>query len=487
MLLAVVGAGLYVYMRRLPEPVVHNMKQPLWMQPDIVAPGGLLTVHIKAGQRPEIERVLLNNTVSPEELEYKVKVENLKFDAEQQMAIMTVRVPKLIPEALYDLSVWYHEGPRLMHQAQINSVKVQARRKGTFTFAVVSQFVFHSDVDNPARRRNEMRALFEELNIMNPDFIVVPGGISGSFWTSPDDVTTFFDLVRKYLTVPLYLLPNEDDIGRVTLIGRELRPKGILWRRVAGPRHFRFTHEGIEFVGVDTFSCQDRKRNVLKRSDTAPGCISESELKWLKKQLEDVKKKHRAVFLFSHHSPANKDWINDEGVKFPVFERKSQTKMLKLIQQYDVPVVFSGHVQRDTMQRVGKGDTIFVSQGSGGRLTVADKPALRLVTVVKGKLSADNISYVNKPASVPLGKVTATFRVPNDGGTESNTITVNNGLKRPLVNMSLCAMMARKGDNSEYDVSGGDAQILQTFGSRFQYVFLTFHLTPGEKRIFEIK
>jgi len=484
--LALTVLGLFVYLRRLPQPLVRQIISPAWTHPVLIEPGDTFEITVKCAEEPEIERVVLNNTAAPEELEYKLKVEKSVFSKEKQSAVITVRAPKIVPEVLYDISIWYRDGSILLHDRQVNSVAVRMPREHAFSFAVVSQFAFRADVDNPAQRRKKIRAMFDELNLMNPDFIVLTGGISDGLWNGAEDVRTLFQLVENSLQVPMFIIPNEDDIGRVSLLGRTLRSENTLWRRVSNTRRFRFAHQGFAFIGADTYSCADRTRRVISRGDTAPGCISEKELRWLEKQFEKATGDKQQIVLFTHHSPARAKWTNDQGLNVDVFQQESQKKLLKIIQKYDVKVVFSGHVQRDTVQRAGNADTLFVTTGRSRTLIGADEPAMRLVAVENGVLNADNISYVNKPASMPLGRVTATFRKPNDGGASANSITVNNGIKRPLSNMAITVIMARKDDNSNYEVKG-EASVVQAYGTTSQFLFLAFDLEPGEKRIFEIK
>lgn len=478
--------GLYVYLRRLPEPLVRQIISPSWTRPVLIEPGDTFEITVKCVKEPEIERVVLNNTAAPEELEYKLKVEKMEFNPDKQSAVLIARAPKIIPGAVYDVSIWYRDESILLHDRQINSVAVRSPHNDAFSFAVVSQFAFRADVDNPAQRRKKIRSMFDELNLMNPDFIVLTGGVSGGIWNGAEDVRTLFQLVESSLQVPMFIIPNEDDIGRVSLLGRTLRSENTLWSRVSNARRFHLVYKGFVFIGVDTYSCADRTRRVISRGDTAPGCISEKELIWLEKQFKKATKDQQQIVLFTHHSPARAQWTNDQGLNVAVFQAESQKKILKLIQKYDVKAVFSGHVQRDSVQRVGKADTLFVTTGRGKSLIGADEPALRLVAVENGVLNADNISYVNKPASMPLGKVTSTFLKPNDGGAAANSITVNNGLKRPLKNMSITVIMARRDDNSDYGVQG-EAEVFQAYGTTSQFLFLTFDLEPGEKRVFEIK
>ena len=95
-------------------------------------------------------------------------------------------------------------------------------------------------------------------------------------------------------------------------------------------------------------------------------------------------------------------------------------------------------------------------------------------------------NYIHDPQSLPLDKVTAIYRKPNNGKALKNTITVTNELKRPLSNLSLVINMARKNDNSDYDVPN-DVSSFQAFGRMSQFIFLKFDMKPGEKRTIEIK
>jgi hypothetical protein len=484
--LALAVAGLYAYMRRMPAPMTRQIIRPSWTQPVLVEPGDAFEIVLHCKGKPEVERVAINNTAAPAELEYKVKVDGVAFNEKTGRAVITVRAPKITPAAVYDLSVWFRDGSILLHDRQVNAVAVREARGDSFSFAVVSQFAFRADVDNPAQRRKKIRAVFEELNLMNPDFVVATGGISEGIWTGTDDAQTLHRLVEDHLQVPLFMLPNEDDTGRVALLGRTLRPANALWSRVAHDRRFRFRHRGVTFIGADTYSCADRARRVIARNDSAPGCISAAELKWVDKQLRTAARRKTPAVLFTHHSPARARWTSDQGLDVEVFEPQSQEKLLDLVRRHGAAAAFSGHVQRDTLERAAGASALFVTTGSGKGLTAADAPALRLVTVTRGVLDTDSISYVNKPASLPLGKVTASFRKPNDGKARANTITVNNGLKRPLENMALTAAMARREDNAPYEIKGG-ARAAQAYGVSSQFVMLTFDLEPGEKRVFEIK
>lgn len=477
-------AGVLFFMKRPPEPIVRKLVAPVWDRPMLVHAGDTVKIKLKCGDAPEVEKVILQNTLFPKDLEFRLKVGDVSFDRTNKTAEVSVLIPKVIPEFLYDISVWYRDGITMQHERQPAAVKVQPARNGTFTFAVVTRLSFSKQAGGQKEREKKLRAAVAELNTINPDFIVVTNGAAESPWTANRDAKALYDLIDEEMQAPVFLLPNEDDIGEFDVAGMPVRAGRDIWNSLFGETHFSFDHEGFRFIGADSFSCGKSKSRITWRKRSAPGCMGDGELAWLEARLADAAKYKLKPVIFMHNNPSQENWMDDRGVRTPVFDADSRAKVLELCKKYAVQAVFSGHIERDSMNSLD--GTLFVTTGSGGGVTSPGNPDLRLISIVGGKLDERYISYVRTPESIPWGKVSTLFMNPNDGTANENTITIINDLKRPLNNVSVVVNMARRTDSKEYTVYG-KVSYLQTYGRAGQFIFIHCDMLPEEKKIIHIK
>lgn len=481
--LGVVIAGVLFFTNRMPGELVKRIESPLWSKPAIVTQGRGFVITLRCKRKPAVDKALLRNTDFSDALEYPLKVQSVSFDAGAGLARVRVQTPRVLPEYLYDLSIDYNEGIDFYNDFQPASVKVQRARRGTFTFAALSRFSFHKDLENPAARRTRINGIIDELNVLNPDFIVVTGGVANDSWTANRDSRELRDIFDKRLRVPVFILPNENDIGLFLVAGRVVRDGPRAWGILFGESRFRFDYEGFRFIGLNSYSCNKSKRGVFKSRRRIGGCVGAAELDWLEAELKDTADRRLQPVLFLHHNPAQEQWTSDQGLKRRVFYKKSREQMLELCRKYKVRAVFSSYMGENSETEID--GTLFVTTGQGGARE-KQKPAFRLINVVEGRLQPRAVSYLKSPDSIPLNSVSVDMRRKNDGTAKENVVTVTNRLRRPLNNVLVPLKMARREDNNEYKIEG-DAAAVQTFGRAEQFVFLYMDVPPGKKQKIVVK
>ena len=175
----------------------------------------------------------------------------------------------------------------------------------TFTFVHMSDIHINSSAD-PAKNA---KAAIAEINAMNPKpaFVIVSGDLTEMGFA--DDYARYKAVISE-LQMPAYNAMGNHEV------------KWSDWGK-AGPRRFlnqepyySFDHGGIHFVALDTTMWLEHN-----------GFMDQSQLTWLKKDLDKVGKL-RPVVLFYHHGPG---FLPNE------------LSLLKTISPYNVRCILLGH------------------------------------------------------------------------------------------------------------------------------------------------
>jgi predicted phosphodiesterase len=177
----------------------------------------------------------------------------------------------------------------------------------------------------------------KQINSLAPDFVLM----CGDFVHKPNE-TSFSDFRRIMgaVSAPCYWVAGNHDL---TLA----KPGDALprYRELFGRDYYSFSHDRFRFVVLNT--------QLLK--NPVPG-ETETEMAWLKDELQATRKADMIPILVGHHPPFyGQPGESDVWQGLPVEPRRT---LLALCDQYRVPTYLSGHTHHFVEHRYGPMDIV---------------------------------------------------------------------------------------------------------------------------------
>ena len=160
----------------------------------------------------------------------------------------------------------------------------------------------------------DLKKSVRDINTMNDvQFIIFTGDIS-DFGYKEDMIIAkgILDSLKK----PYYIVPGNHDT-KWTASG------ATAFDEIFGHHNIHFSYGNIDFIGYQTGP-------IARRGD---GYVTPPDLRWIKQQLEDAKRKGHTIIPYTHY-PLTKSMAN-------------WYVLTKLFKQYDVRVALAGHGHRN--------------------------------------------------------------------------------------------------------------------------------------------
>ena len=175
-------------------------------------------------------------------------------------------------------------------------------------------------------------------NRLKPAFVIVTGDLINK----PGDAsegTEYLRIAAKLdSSIPLYNVPGNHDVGNVPTPGSIAK-----YTARFGPDHYLFESNGLVGIVLDS---------VLIHSPQEATYLYAAQEEWLKEELERLKKRGaRQIVVFQHH-PWFLESI-DEADAYENIPKERRLRYLKLLSDYGVSHVFSGHCHRNKIARFG--------------------------------------------------------------------------------------------------------------------------------------
>jgi 3',5'-cyclic AMP phosphodiesterase CpdA len=191
-----------------------------------------------------------------------------------------------------------------------------------FTFVQISDT--HVGVKQTAYNAR-FAEVIRQINELKPAFVIHTGDALQSW--SPENAALFKEMTAK-LSPPIYIAPGNHDI-------QGLKSKGFeavkVWNDAFGTDQPSFEHEGCVFIGLDS-------------SLWNSGIPAEKEqMARLKSELRKAKGKR--ILIFEHHLYFL-DKPSDPNGSYWTVDEPTRGEVLKLLKQYRVEAVLTGHVHR---------------------------------------------------------------------------------------------------------------------------------------------
>jgi hypothetical protein len=203
------------------------------------------------------------------------------------------------------------------------------------------QFAIVSDRTGGQRAKVFSRAV-EQLNLMQPEFVVSVGDLIDGYTTNKDEIAKQWREFQGYvsrLQMPFFYVPGNHDLANKTL--------EVAWKEKFGRSHYEFVYRDVLFLSLNSEDVPGHE----------PGTVSAPQLAWLEKTLADnASARWTLVFV---HRPM---WIEGDP------DKTGWAAVEKLLAGRK-HTVFAGHVHRyQKFVRNGANYYMLATTGGGSRL-----------------------------------------------------------------------------------------------------------------------
>ncbi|MCA1055006.1 metallophosphoesterase [Rossellomorea aquimaris] len=482
---------------------VNQIIYPLFSTPAIKKSGETLTLKIdtqgkKAGEWSVKLKQTNHSSITKD---YTLPVQSVKEGASHwkdssSIQDVTVQIPEGTPEKLYDLEVTYTGNGRRITDKQPHSVKVIDEYKKDFDFLHVTDTHIGSPRNlgdpedpsslslalaretgmwnpNPEKRWLYLQKAIKEVNLKNPDFVVITGDLMFGQLNPQEYIYEYeetYKMLQK-LNVPVYIVPGNHDYYAQDFT---LADGAKYWEKYFGPQYFSFDYGPYaHFIGYNSFDWHkiDRSGNGTVSVPTWGGQIREEQLNWIKQDLQknaETAQSGQVRGLFSHHNPLWRDrdiWPQDDpdvqkfwkqydeqhnpqslgtlllgeklGIKYDQqWHGENAQALVDVMKNYDVTVSLHGHTHIDD---VTTQDGILYTTTTAIELTGKPWVGFRDFKVKDGQIAS--YQYDESGHSIPVYQngdtiggvmsLEADYSQPNDGSAQSQEVTVTNRLNKP--------------------------------------------------------
>ena len=218
----------------------------------------------------------------------------------------------------------------------------------------------------------------ETANKINPDFVV----ICGDMVHDPNSKDQFLELIRisRLLKeeIKLYWVAGNHDVGNSpTKAGLNE------YRKRFGEYNYSFQKKNCYFIVLNSAICYDPQL-VPDEWDIL--------ISFLERELQlAVSSQYEHKLIFMHHPLYIYDPSEDDSYLAIPSERRS--KIINLITEYEVSVVFTGHLHKNNYKKIG--NTELVSTGPVGFPLGKDPSGIRYVQVDDNSITHEYLGLIN--------------------------------------------------------------------------------------------
>lgn len=483
---------------------VNQIIYPLFATPAIKKKGETLTLKIdtQGKQAGEWTVKLKQTNHSSLTSEYELPVQSVKegqshWKDSSSTKDVTVLIPAGTPGKLYDLEVSYTGNGQRITDKQPHSLKVVDEYKKDFTFLHLTDTHIGSprnlgdpedpsSIDpalareagmwdpNPEKRWLYFQKAIKEVNLKNPDFVVVTGDLMYGQMNPQEYIYEYeetYKMLQK-LKVPVYIVPGNHDYYAQDAT---LTDGAKYWEKYFGPQYFSFDYGPYaHFIGYNSFDWHkfDRSGNGTVSVPTWGGQIREEQLNWIKQDLQknaETAQEGQLKGLFSHHNPLWRDrdiWPQDDaevqkywkqydeqhnpqrldtlllgeklGIKYDQqWHGENAQELMNVMKNHNVNISLHGHTHIDD---VTKQDGILYTTTTAIELTGKPWVGFRDFTVTNGQISSYQYDesghsipvYENGDTKGGIMSYDADYSLANDGSSSSQEVTVTNRLNKPV-------------------------------------------------------
>ena len=382
-----------------------------------------------------------NAWISTSYHEVPLTVDSALYDGSTETWSLSVKIPSTAETELYNLIVQAKVGGVMKGYTQPRAVQVISHFPTDFKFIVMN------DVTGAASYPVALRVLekaIEEINLINPSFVLFTGDIVNT-GGNESEYQRFYDCLQKF-EVPTYVAP-----GNHELYEDEER---VNYRRYIGPTYYSFDFGTYHIVTIDS----------------GFGEIDSTQLNWVREDLASHANSTQ-IFMQLHLPifPVSDDIMH---VKEP-----AKSTLLELVDQYDVSMVFMGHIHHDQVTTY-QGHKFVHTTAIGGIIGHEGYArahwGYRLVRVDGDRIISYNSAGTiddTKRNAISFNELHATYFPSNNGTSSYITATIDYGLEENLSEVLIKFVMRKQYGTGRYEVKNGVAvQIVNGTDKSVYYV-----------------
>lgn len=401
-----------------------------------------------------------NAWISTSYHEVPLTVDSALYDVSTETWSLSVKISSAAETELYNLIVQAKVGGVIKNFTQPRAVKVISHFPTDFEFIVMN------DVTGAASYPVALRILekaIEEINLINPSFVLFTGDLvnTGGHET---EYQMFYDCLQMF-EVPTYVAPGNHELYE--------DEEGVNYRRYIGPPYYSFDFGTYHIVTIDS----------------GFGEIDSTQLDWVREDLASHANSTQ-IFMQLHLPifPASEDIMH---VKEP-----AKSTLLELIDQYDVSMVFMGHIHHDQVTTY-QGHKFVHTTAIGGIIGhegyARSHWGYRLVRVDGNRIVSYNYAGTTDETqrnAISFNELHATYFPSNNGTSSYVTATIDYGLEENLLDVLIKFVVPKQYGTGRYEVKNGVAiQIVNgtdrsvyyvetnLTARKAQFVAISFHQT----------
>lgn len=286
-------------------------------------------------------------------------------------------------------------------------------------------------------RWKAFRKVIREVNLLDPDFVLVAGDITfgqdlpGKYHAEYEDAYRLLNTIRA----PTYVaMGNHDGYVQSGEDGQ------AFWRAYFGPLHYSIdVGDGLHIASINTYDWSELDRfGVMYGVSAWGGQVRSDQLDWLRDDLTTWRADHPdgTLITFAHHDPS---WVQDEAPPpfdrtrgIPVAEQvgrgagtflttgqgwsgQHRLALRDLLAEADVAYHFAGHIHKDRIARYHQGHVAETAQKTDQGDPTELRYVLRNGTLGDGWTSARLESMVRNASHGPLFVDTTTAASDTEG------------------------------------------------------------------------
>jgi len=413
---------------------------PLPSVPEALLLGGDLRVAVKAGGGTSGWEAMISSRFGSANLEYL----NASYVKDRWMVYF--RTPSDLTPELYDLTVSYQEGGEDVEYTHPKCVWLQEDWPEELTISHITDIHLQHG-------RNPFAQYIHQVNMFDPDLIIVTGDI-----VQTETVAAGWDYLRHEMDridVPFYILPgNHDHAGGGSLI----------YQRYGGPLNYSIVMGDFLFVALDSHLEGQEWMNQFQWVESVlqrhPGKVK--ILGWHHPLLSSEYEEDEGLVKGGHLNGSWEDIEAFSDILYPSWvvdgePREAAGEMLRVIQQYDVSLILTGHVHRDMIYVLNDRHYFVTSGPVGGGLTPGQYHPSRLITLdSEGNVELDSYALAgmfDPPNSIPVDGLRYWYSSANDWSKSAVTASIENDLEMDLPHARLEFHVSSEYSVDEYKFS----------------------------------
>ncbi len=348
------------------------IRYPIGTRPVIVRPGDEFPLEVQAPASAAGWQAAIETPWESSSLEFK----NATFNSTNGRWTIKVSVPLGIPSLLYGLRLKFNGG----EDFQPRAVMVVSEFKDSIRIVHLTDV----HVYKAEQSFDVYRQLADEINLVNPDVIVITGDLTDSNgytderWPESDQYPAMLDLWNSY-NAPTFILPGNHDLSPHKYDDDYLR-----WNRFFDVTDFGFDVGAYHFTAFDNaFTMVSAMHEAPYREDLFP-----EQLMWIENDLSHNSGAKMRILLF--HVPLH----------------NTKSKIKDLASKHDVDLALYGHLHMDQVDKISS--TTYVQTGA------AYDGSYRVLNLENGKIG-DISAKKNGYTSFTVGTLKTDVRTSPDG------------------------------------------------------------------------